>query len=442
MRDKHASDVENLKEDFKRKFKATVWSKSGKPHNPDEKGNTEMVVWLDDSPGIEVAKSKLDDAAATHHLSSILAVMSSHNERSTQNSLLQEYALSLLVRMTQGKVAHVDLISSGIQEAATESMRQHLCSLAVQQQWIKFLNAIGAAQPPERAGVHGDGRVGCILQALRLYVDEDPALAEACLTALCTLSGDGNIREIIDFGLEDILRAMRRHAGAAGLQGAAYEILHILSSEDTHAKLIGEKCLIEIIESMRLQVDSEALQESACSVLCNLARDDENRALIMELGLADLLSAMRRFKLSPGVQEKGCAALGNLAADEANAGLIAEEGLADVLEAMSQHGELAGVVQYACTALWYLTTNPGQLERIAEFGLDILLAAVARHVGDADVLGQACGALLNLSLDPRCRELMLTSGCVQTMEAVIMEQAGNPGVTKLAKKIVAQLLKR
>ena len=61
------------------------------------------------------------------------------------------------------------------------------------------------------------------------------------------------------------------------------------------------------------------------------------------------------------------------------------------------------------------TTSPAQLARIAEYGLDLILTTVTRHMRDAEVVGQACGALLNLSLDPRSRELMMSSGCAQTI---------------------------
>ena len=439
-KERYALELSNLREDFKRKFKATVWNQSsalaGSAVGKD-KGDVQMVVWLDESAGIEEARRKLAEAAAARDLSSMLAVMSAHNDRTLQSATLQEYACTLVAQLAADEANHADLIASELLDAALEAMRQHLNSLVVQRQGIRLLNSVGVVEAGKPALTARC--VGCAVQVLRVYCDDDPQLLAACLAALCNLCSDESIPEIIEAGLEDVLRVMRRHPAAGEVQRAAYEALHILSSDDANAKVIGERCLIEIIETMRQQEADEGLQESACSVLCNLARDEENRGVIMELGLADLLSAMRRHKGSAGVQEKACAALGNLAADENNTAAIAEEGLPDILEAISRHMDRASVVQYACTALWYLTTSPAQLARIAEYGMDLILTAVTRHMRDAEVVGQACGALLNLSLDPRSRELMMSSGCAQTMRAVVAEQAGHPEIPPLANRILTQL---
>jgi hypothetical protein len=438
VKEQYSRDLNNLREDFKRKFKATVWNQSGQQSGVENK-DIQMVVWLDESSGIDAAKKKLSDAADSRDLSSILAVMSSHNDRTLQSSSLQEYACSLVAQLALDVKNHSDIITSELLDAVLESMKQHLNSSVVQQQGIKILNSIGVLEASKAP--LSERCISCIVQVLRVYSDEDVQLLEGCLVALCNLCNDSNIPEIIEVGLDDILRIMRKHAGIEEIQRAAYEALHILSSDDANAKVIGERCLIEIIETMRQQEDNESLQESACSVLCNLARDEENRGVIMELGLADILFAMRKHKASAGVQEKACAALGNLAADENNTTAIAEEGLADILEAISQHLDRGGVVQYACTALWYLTTNPAQLTRIAEYGLDLLLAAVTNHITDSEVVGQACGALLNLSLDPKSRELMMASGCAEVMRVVVQQQGDHPDIPTLANRILSQLLK-
>ena len=44
-------------------------------------------------------------------------------------------------------------------------------------------------------------------------------------------------------------------------------------------------------------------------------------------------------------------------------------------------------------------------------------------------------------LDPKSRELMMASGCAQTMRAVAQEQAEHPDIPPLANRILAQLLK-
>ena len=438
-RDKYTLELNNLREDFKRKFKATVWNQAGAPSAARDKGDVQMVVWLDESPGIEAARKRFGEAAASRDLSGMLAVMSAHNDRTAQSASLQEYACAHVAQLASDEASHANIIASELLDAVLESMRQHLNSVVVQQQGIRLLNSVNIVEANRPALT--ERCVSCAVQVLRVYCDDDPQLLEGCLVALCNLCNESSIPEIIEIGLEDILRVMRKHPAAGDIQRAAYEALHILSSDDANAKVIGERCLIEIIETMRQQEANESLQESACSVLCNLARDEENRGVIMELGLADILFAMRKHKSSAGVQEKACAALGNLAADENNTAAIAEEGLADILEAISQHMDRGGVVQYACTALWYLTTNPAQLARIAEYGLDLILAAVTNHMRDSEVVGQACGALLNLSLDPKSRELMMASGCAQTMRAVAQEQAEHPDIPPLANRILAQLLK-
>ena len=438
LKDQYALEVQAVKDEFKRKLKATVWNQAGKAAGGPAGGEdaVQLVVWLDESATVESDVARLRDAAGGRDFSIMLAILSSYNDKATHAVGVAEVAASLVGEMAVQPELQADIMACGLLDAILVAMRQRIDSVGLQEQAARLLNVLGSVEQ-YKAPIAASAVVDLLL-TVRMHMDDARMQAE-CLNTLCTLCTPASAREIAEYGLDDVLRSMRRHAGSDEVLRPAYEILHLLTGDDANSHAIGERCLIEVVDSMRQQPGNEALQESACSVLCNLARDDNNRQAIMELGLGDVLAAMRSHKQSPGVQEKACAALGNLAAADANTAVIAEESLPDILEAMSQHMDRPGVIAYACTALWYLSTNPSQLARIAEFGLDILMAAITTHLDRPDVLAQACGAALNLSRDPAGCALMLQAGCDNIMNDVLDRHAGVPEVDQLASRVLAQL---
>ena len=190
-----------------------------------------------------------------------------------------------------------------------------------------------------------------------------------------------------------------------------------------------------------------SVQAHGCWALCALARRHRANARIMCQGLDHAVPQAIKYAIDSNsgdaaLTEKGCAALRALCDDsEVNARVLLEEGVVkSICQVMKQNPEAAATLRQAIGVSVALSISIAARKEFRKHKLISLVTDALRvHIDSTGVVEQALAALCNTCMDAEGRVMVMSSGAMEQVRAVIEKHKYHPSIQMACCDLVANL---
>lgn len=229
------------------------------------------------------------------------------------------------------------------------------------------------------------------------------------------------------------------------LLAAAARLLAKLSNHDGALAMLSKMAdLRALIRAMRKHMDKPEFLRYAVYLLANLAVNEELKDLIgVEGGIQVIIEIMHKYRKNGPLVDNCTYALANLSEDnEVNCSFImACDGISKLVAALQRHPTLVDMLEQAMNTLSNLCMSEieSNKDAVLESGAPSVIAeTLLANLDQEDMAGAALTCLGNITHTPEAARLVIQSGAVQAIVAVLAS-SDSPDTKLLALQVLTNL---